>query len=75
MRTRKGVELPSDLAAVLENDAEVLRIFESMRPSCQREYVQWVTDAKKEETRARRLSGVAERIREYGARHPAWESA
>ena len=69
MKTDKGIEIPHDLAAVLEGDAEVLRIFETMRPSCQREYVQWVTEAKQEVTRARRLLGLADRIREYGARH------
>ena len=70
MKTDKGVEVPDDVTAVLEGDAEVLRTFRSMRPSCQREYVQWVTEAKNEATRARRLASIAERIREYGARHP-----
>ena len=69
MKTEKGIEVPDDLAAVLDGDVEVLCIFQAMRPSCQREYVQWVTEAK-EATRARRLLGLADRIREYGARHP-----
>ena len=74
MKTEKGIEIPGDLLTVLEADREALRVFQRMRPSCQREYVQWITDAKKDETRARRLSGVAARIREYGARHGLLEA-
>ena len=69
MKSGKGVELPRDLVAALEADAEALRVFEQMRPSCQREYAQWVTEAKKDATRTRRVAGVLTRIREYGARH------
>ena len=69
MKTDKGIEVPHDLLDVLTADQDALRIFQKMRPSCQREYVQWVTEAKREDTRVRRLSGVATRIREYGARH------
>ena len=69
VRTEKGVDVPDDLAAALTGDAEALRTFERMRPSCQREYVQWVTEAKKEATRTRRLAGALVRIRDYGARH------
>ncbi len=69
MKTDKGVEIPGDMADVLAADADALHIFQRMRPSCQREYVQWVTEAKREETRARRLAGLVARIRDYGARH------
>ena len=70
MRTQKGVELPSDLADALRADAEARAIFEAMRPSCQKEYVAWVDEAKRPETRARRLAKLGERVREYGERHP-----
>lgn len=69
MRTDKGVEVPNDLLEVLAADQDALRIFQRMRPSCQREYVQWVSEAKKETTRARRLANVPARIRDYGVRH------
>ena len=69
MQTEKGFEVPSDLLAVLAADQHALRIVERMRPSCQREYVQWIGEAKKEPTRARRLASVPDRIREYGGRH------
>lgn len=70
MKTAKGVDVPADVASALRADAEVAAVFEAMRPSCQKEYVAWVEEAKKPETRARRLEKLAERVREYGARHP-----
>ena len=70
MKTGKGVELPADLAEALRADAEARAIFEAMRPSCRREYVAWVDEAKRPETRARRREKVGERVREYGGRHP-----
>ena len=69
VRTDEEVDVPDDLAAALAGDVEALRIFERMRPSCRREYVRWVTEAKKDATRIRRLTGALSRIREYGARH------
>ena len=74
MKTGKGVEVPGDLAAALDGDAEALRVFERMRPSCQREYVQWITEAKKDATRTRRLAAALTRIRDYGARHGLLEA-
>lgn len=69
MKTETGVEVRDDLAAALAGDAEALRTFERMRPSCQRQYVQWVTQAKRDATRTRRLAGALTRIRDYGAPH------
>jgi uncharacterized protein YdeI (YjbR/CyaY-like superfamily) len=70
MKTAKGVEVPADVAGALRADAEVHAIFEAMRPSCQKEYVAWVEEAKRPETRARRVEKLAERVLEYGERHP-----
>ena len=69
MKSRKGIEVPSELAALLAVDSEARRVFERMRPLCRREYVVWANAAKTDATRARRLAGVLNRIRYYGARH------
>ncbi len=74
MRTAKGTDVPDDLAAAL-SDAGALRVFERMSLSCQREYVRWVTDAKRNETRTRRVAGVLSRIHDYGVRHGWLEAA
>lgn len=44
-----------DLAAALERNAKARATFEAFSPSHQREYVEWIADAKRDETRARRL--------------------
>ncbi|MGE5528974.1 MAG: YdeI/OmpD-associated family protein [Patescibacteria group bacterium] len=69
MVTTKGVEIPADLAGVLRTDALTLAVFEGMRPSCQRRYAQWVSEAKSPATRARRIAKTAEAVLAYGRRH------
>ncbi len=70
MITRKGIAIPEKFARTLGTDARALAIFEAMRPSCQNRYVKWVSEAKREETKARRLKKVNEMILDYGRRHP-----
>ena len=68
--TRKGVSVPEDFAGLLRADARALAIFEAMRPSCQKSSVKWIEEAKKRETRERRIEKAREMILEYGQRHP-----
>jgi uncharacterized protein YdeI (YjbR/CyaY-like superfamily) len=46
--------LPADIQAALSRDRDVGQIFDRLAPSHRREYLRWVLDAKKPETRARR---------------------
>lgn len=69
MITKKGVEVPADLAAMLEADPRAKAVFETMRPSCQRKYTRWLVEAKKPETRERRVNRAREEITAYGRRH------
>ena len=41
---------------------KALVTFQNFSPSCQREYVEWITDAKREETRAKRMQTAIEWI-------------
>jgi uncharacterized protein YdeI (YjbR/CyaY-like superfamily) len=52
---KKAVPLPADLAAGLKKNAKARGRWEEFSPSAQREYIEWVTEAKREETRAERL--------------------
>lgn len=52
----KTVKVPADLAAALKNDAKAQAAFAAFSPSHRREYGQWITEAKAEETRARRVA-------------------
>jgi uncharacterized protein YdeI (YjbR/CyaY-like superfamily) len=53
---RPEAKVPPDLAAALKGNARARATFEGFSPSRRREYVEWITEAKSEETRARRLA-------------------
>ncbi len=57
------VEVPDDLAAALAGDDAAGQAFGGLSFSHQREYVEWITGAKRPETRARRVAGALERLR------------
>jgi uncharacterized protein YdeI (YjbR/CyaY-like superfamily) len=54
-RTRPAIEPPDDVLAALRKNAKARAAFESFPPSHRREYLEWITGAKGEETRKRRL--------------------
>jgi Bacteriocin-protection, YdeI or OmpD-Associated/Domain of unknown function (DUF1905) len=57
------IEVPEDLAAALAGDAEAAAAFERLAYTHRREYVLWITEAKKPETRARRVAGTLDQLR------------
>src|ERR1700744_3710540 len=60
--TERTVETPADLAKLLKKE-KLLEIFEKLSYTHRKEYVRWITEAKKEETRQRRLLKAAEMLR------------
>jgi bacteriocin resistance YdeI/OmpD-like protein/uncharacterized protein DUF1905 len=60
----RTVEVPRDLRAALDREPESARAFDRMSFTHRREYVEWVEEAKRPETRARRVAGTVERVRE-----------
>jgi len=54
------VDMPGDLAAALESAPEAARFFDELAYSHQREYVRWILDAKRDETRAARVARTLE---------------
>jgi uncharacterized protein YdeI (YjbR/CyaY-like superfamily) len=46
---------PADLVAALKKNKKAQATFDAFSPSAKREYVEWVTGAKSDETRARRI--------------------
>jgi Bacteriocin-protection, YdeI or OmpD-Associated/Domain of unknown function (DUF1905) len=56
------VEIPEDLEAALKNSPQSQELFEKLSYSHKREYVQWITDAKREETRTRRVEKTMEML-------------
>lgn len=57
---KKPLTIPSYFMAALKKDKNALATFESFPPSQKRDYVEWVTEAKADETRARRLATAVE---------------
>jgi hypothetical protein len=58
----KEVRLPDDLAAALKKNNVLSEYFHSLAFSHKKEYVEWIVEAKKEETRAKRIAGTLERL-------------
>jgi hypothetical protein len=60
----RNVELPSALAAALADDAAARDAFNDLSYSHRREYAEWVAEAKRNDTRARRVARTLEQLRE-----------
>jgi Bacteriocin-protection, YdeI or OmpD-Associated/Domain of unknown function (DUF1905) len=65
----REVEVPAELAAALASDSVAAGAYESLSFTHRREYVDWIAQAKKEETRTRRVAKALEMLRE-GVKHP-----
>ena len=59
----RTVEVPDDLAAAMA-EAGVTDKYEGLAPSHRKEYVRWITEAKKPETRAKRITEAVAMIGE-----------
>lgn len=49
------ISTPEDLANALAKNKKALKVFEGFSPSHRKEYIQWIVDAKREETRKSRI--------------------
>jgi antitoxin component of MazEF toxin-antitoxin module len=63
----REVEVPPELAKALAKNASAREFFDRLSYSHQREYVGYVTEAKKPETRAKRVERTIEMLREMAA--------
>lgn len=52
--------MPDDLATALRNHRKAEVTFDGFSPSHRREYVEWITGAKGEDTRKRRIATAIE---------------
>ena len=57
----RTVELPDDLSAAMDDPARAA--FDGLAPSHQKEWVRWVTEAKKPETRTARIEKTVEGLK------------
>jgi uncharacterized protein YdeI (YjbR/CyaY-like superfamily) len=70
---RKAPAVPAELAAALRKNARARATFEQFSPSHRREYIEWIAEAKREETRARRVAQAVEWMAEGKARNWKYE--
>ena len=61
---KEAVETRPELMAALKKNRAASKVFEVFSPSCKREYVDWIADAKRPETRDRRIAQAVEWIAE-----------
>ncbi len=60
--TERVIELPAEFQKLLKKE-KLLPVFEKLSYSHKREYCRWITEAKREETRANRLGKAVEMLR------------
>jgi uncharacterized protein YdeI (YjbR/CyaY-like superfamily) len=73
-REKPPLSVPEDLRRAIDGNEAAARTFAAFPASCQREYVDWVTEAKREETRSRRISQAVEWMAEGKRRHWKYEN-
>ena len=70
---KKEIVVPDDLAAALAKDKKAKTQFEKFSNSHRREYVMWITEAKTEPTRLKRLATTIEWLSEGKSRNWKYE--
>jgi hypothetical protein len=69
------VEVPEALAEALKKNKVIAKKFEAMTAGCRREYCEWIGEAKREETRTKRVATTLEWIAEGKSRNWKYESS
>ena len=68
-----AAKVPADLAAALAKNKKAAAVFAAFPPSARFEYIEWITEAKQDATRQRRLSSAIDWLSEGKRRH--WKYA
>ncbi|MBO9714452.1 YdeI/OmpD-associated family protein [Sphingomonas sp.] len=71
---RPEAEVPDELAEALAADDAAAETFRNFPPSCRREYCEWIAEAKRPETRAKRVAEAVGWMREGKRRNWKYES-
>ena len=74
MKISHGVvhDVPADLKATLLADREALALWEDITPLARNEWICWVEDAKKEQTRLGRIARVGADLKQGKRRPCCW---
>jgi uncharacterized protein YdeI (YjbR/CyaY-like superfamily) len=63
-KEEKELNVPDDLMTALTKDKKALFVFQNFSCSHKKEYVKWITEAKREETRRQRIEKTITRLTE-----------
>jgi uncharacterized protein YdeI (YjbR/CyaY-like superfamily) len=66
---KKELPVPGELAAALKKNKKASAAFEAFSPSHRREYIEWITEAKTEATREKRVATTLEWLMEGKSRN------
>lgn len=72
-KPREAIAMPDDFRDALAANASARAIYDGFPPSKQRDYLEWITEAKRPETRARRIEQSVAWLAEGKARHWKYE--
>ena len=70
----KTVEVPDYMLDALKTDNKARQVFDGFSPSHRREYIEWITEAKRLETRTRRLETMLVWLKERKPRNWKYQS-
>ena len=73
-RSKKPVVIPQELQDAFAKNKDLEASFKSLSNACQREYADHVSEAKKEETRLRRLEKITPMILKGGGLHDKYKN-
>jgi len=72
-KPRRTIELPEDFSAALAATPAAAQFFDGLAPSHRYEYLEWITGAKRPETRAKRIGDALEWLAEGKRRNWKYE--
>jgi hypothetical protein len=72
-RAKKTIRAPADLSAALKQNKAAAATYKGFPYSKKKEYVEWITDAKKQETRDRRVAQAVELLAEGKSKNWKYE--
>ena len=67
-------EAPDDLLSALKKNKAAKATFDAFPPGCKREYIEWIVEARRDETRAKRLAQAVEWMAEGKRRNWKYEN-
>jgi uncharacterized protein YdeI (YjbR/CyaY-like superfamily) len=70
---KNEIVIPDVLSAALNKHKKAKTIFEKFPPSHKKEYIEWITEAKKDETRNKRIKATVERLLEGKSMHAEYQ--